>query len=223
MKTCVLIPAYNESEKIGGIIAQILRFGIEVVVVDDGSKDNTAQIARQHGAVVLSEPLNHGKGAALIKGFDYVLGHDFDAVITMDGDGQHDPEDIPYFIRSAESSDSGVIIGNRMGEAAGMPISRLYTNKFMSRLISCIVAQKIPDTQCGFRLIKKEVLRAIKLRCCNYEIESEVILKAARQGLKVASVPIRTMYNQERSRINPLIDTFRFIGFIFYELWTMRS
>jgi hypothetical protein len=159
----------------------------------------------------------------LIKGFHYALNSGFDAVIIMDGDGQHLPEEIPYFIRLAEYSNSGILIGNRMFKIKHMPFARVFTNKFMSRLISFVAGQSIPDTQCGFRLIKKEVLEKINLKTSKYETESEIIIRASRSGFKIESVPIKTIYNGEKSQINPVIDTLRFIKFIVMELWTTKS
>jgi glycosyltransferase involved in cell wall biosynthesis len=192
-------------------------------VVDDGSSDNTSGLAREAGAVVLRNQINQGKGASLIKGFNYALSHSYDAVITMDGDGQHLPEDIPYFIRLAEYSDSGLIIGNRMFKARGMPRLRLATNMLMSWVISGVARQNIPDTQCGFRLIKKEVIKKLELGTTKYETESEVLIKVSRLGFKIESVPIKTVYAGEKSQINPFIDTLRFFRFILRELWATKN
>lgn len=222
MKTCIIIPTYNEAKTIGDIIRQIRQQNLEVLVIDDGSYDNTSQIANENGATVLRNRNNEGKGASLIKGFIYAKDRDYDAVITMDADGQHLPEDIPYFMRLAIKSDSGIFIGNRMFKAEGMPFIRILTNKFMSWFISEVTKQNIPDTQCGFRLIKKEVLEKLKLITYKYETESEVLIKASRLGFKIESVPIKTIYLQEKSQINPFMDTLRFIRFIIRELWTTR-
>ncbi|MBL7151655.1 MAG: glycosyltransferase family 2 protein [Candidatus Omnitrophica bacterium] len=218
MKACVLIPTFNEAGAIGSLIEKILRHDLSVIVVDDGSRDNTSVIAREKGAVVLRNPANEGKGASLKKGFNFALEQNYDAVITMDGDGQHRPDDIPYFMRLAQYSQSGIFIGNRMSRAANMPLLRLLTNKFMSWLISAIAKQRIPDTQCGFRLIKKEVLERLKLRTSKYETESEILIKAARAGFKVESVPIKSVYSGEKSKIHPFVDTLRFVRFIIKEL-----
>lgn len=219
MKTCVIIPTYNEAKTIGDLIRQICAQDLSVVVIDDGSKDNTSKIAQEQGAVVLRNQNNEGKGASLIKGFHYALNHDFDALICMDGDGQHLATDISYFMRLAKYSDSAIFIGNRMYRTKSMPWIRLWTNKFMSWLISKIAKQKIPDTQCGFRLIKKEVLKKLKLLTSKYETESEVLIKASRLGFKIESVPIKTVYGEGESQINPFIDTLRFIRFIVREIW----
>lgn len=222
MKTCVVIPTYNESHTIGELVNKIRQQGLEALVVDDGSRDNTFQVATDSGAKVLRSPNNKGKGISLIKGFDYALANGFDAVITMDGDGQHLSEDIPYFIRLAEYSSSGIFIGNRMFRTQNMPAIRILTNKFMSWIVSGIAGQEIPDTQCGFRLIKSDVLKKISLDSPKFEIESELIIKAARLGFKIETVPVKTVYNNAKSRINPLTDTLRFFTFIIRQIWTTR-
>mgnify|MGYP001573605290 CR=1 FL=1 len=223
MQICVVIPTYNESKAIASLVEKIRQQELEVVVVDDGSGDNTSGIASDNGAIVLRNLTNQGKGASLVRGFQYALSRDFDAVITMDGDGQHLPEEIPYFIGLATHSNSGILIGNRMSKITNMPYMRVLANKLMSWLISFAAGQSIPDTQCGFRLIKKEVLKKINLKTSKYETESEIIIKASRLGFKIKSVPIKTVYEGEKSQINPIIDTLRFIKFITRELWTMKS
>ncbi len=220
MKACVLIPAYNEAAEIKEVIRQIRQQGLAVVVVDDGSSDNTAQIAASDGAVVLKNIKNEGKGASLNKGFAYCLENGFDAVIAMDGDGQHLPQDLHLFINAARTPDAGIIVGNRMSQTRNMPLVRFLTNKFMSWLISLICGQRIPDSQCGFRLIKKEVLEKIKLKTSKFEVESELLIAASRAGFKIGSLPVSTVYGAEISHINPITDTLRFIKFI---LWTWRN
>lgn len=223
MKTCVLIPTYNEASAIKDLVGKIRLHGLMAVVIDDGSEDNTAEIARQSGAVVLGNLKNQGKGASLKKGFNFALEEGYDAVITMDGDGQHKPDDIPFFLRLAGSSDTAIFTGNRMSKTRNMPLLRLFTNRFMSWLISLISGQKIPDSQCGFRLIKKEVLQKVSLRTSKYETESEILIKASRAGFKIESVPIKTVYSGEKSSIHPMIDTCRFFKFLIRELWITKS
>lgn len=223
MNPCVIIPTYNEAKEIGGLVEEIRQQGLDVVVIDDGSSDNTAEIARNHGAIVLRNEVNKGKGASLNSGFDYVLNHDYDAVITMDGDGQHLPQDIPFFLRLAEYSDNGILIGNRMQRTKAMPPVRFLTNKTMSWFLSYLAKQNIPDTQCGFRLIKKEVLKNLVLVTSKYDTESEILIKGSRLGFKIESVPIKTIYNNEKSKINPFVDTFRFFRLVFRELWITQG
>ncbi len=223
MKACVLIPTYNECSAIKDLIGKVRAHGLKAVVINDGSQDNTAEIARQSGAIVLGNNRNEGKGASLKKGFSFALEEGYDAVITMDGDGQHRPEDLPFFLHLAKGSATGIFVGNRMSRTRNMPLVRLLTNRFMSWLISLIAKQKIPDTQCGFRLIKKEVLEIVDLRTSKYETESEILIKASRAGFKIESVPIKAVYSGEKSKIHPLIDTWRFFRFIIRELWTTKN
>jgi glycosyltransferase involved in cell wall biosynthesis len=214
MKICIIIPAHNESREIDRLVREIKKEHPDVLVVDDGSTDNTAEIASDAGALVLKSQVNLGKGFCLRKGFDYALAHNFDAVITMDGDGQHLPQDLKSFLSLAGVSKSGILIGNRMLDTKKMPRIRILTNKFMSWLISRLCRQAISDTQCGFRLIKRPVLEKITLATDKYEIETEILIKASRSGFKIESVPITTVYRGEKSQINPFTDTLRFLKFI---------
>lgn len=223
MRVCIVIPTYNESANIGNIIQRIRKQGREIVVIDDGSTDRTAQISQDNGAVVFRNPKNRGKGFSLIRGLRYALDKNFDAAITMDGDGQHCPEDIPLFIREAELSDVGIIIGNRMHSTYPMPFARVLTNKFMSWFISKLIKQRVPDTQCGFRLIKKYLLEKIKFTTNRFETESEILFQASNLGYKIQSMPIKTIYSKEKSQINPFLDTIRFFRFVWRQIWTTRS
>ena len=214
MKICVLIPAYNESAHILNIIHDISKYKLDILVIDDGSTDNTFSIAKDAGVQAMLNLNNQGKGASLTKGFKYALDNNFDAVITMDADGQHLAQDLPFFIEAAKDPNIHIILGNRMLNVGKMPYLRVITNKFMSWLISLMSKQAIPDTQCGFRLIKKEVLAKIKCSTSKYETESELLVKASRQGFKIKSIPVKSIYGREKSQINPVIDTLRFIRFI---------
>jgi glycosyltransferase involved in cell wall biosynthesis len=214
----VVIPAWDEEKNIGWLVGEIRRMGLDVVVIDDGSGDQTFHQAYSSGAQVLRNEHNMGKGASLIKGTQYALERDYDVVITMDGDGQHAPADIPLFESLAESGKFDMVIGNRMSHPGDMPYLRVMTNRLMSWLISLVLPQKISDTQCGYRFIRRGVLEQVSLRCCNYEIESEMIIRAARRGFRIGEITIKTIYNKEKSRINPLIDSFRFLRFFIQEL-----
>jgi glycosyltransferase involved in cell wall biosynthesis len=210
MRTCVIIPAYNEEKAIAGLVRAIKGHVADVLVVDDGSCDNTAALAKQAGAVVLSFRDNAGKGKALKDGFDYAVNKGFEAVIVIDADGQHSPDDLPGIIAAAAGAEVGIVVGNRMSSPGKMPLVRVATNTFMSLIISGICRQNIPDTQCGFRLIKAAILKKINLISLNYEIESELLIKASRLGLRIVSVPIKSVYEGQLSLINPLVDTWRF-------------
>ena len=220
MKTCVLIPSYNEEKTIGNIVKDIHNLGFDVFVVDDGSTDDTEKIANEAGAIVLRHRKNEGKGFALRNGFNYILNLDYNAIITMDGDGQHSVKDIEKFITAAQTNTAiGVIVGNRMFNIKDMPFIRILTNIFMSFIISIFCRQEVSDTQCGFRLVKRAVLENIKLLTSNFEIESEMLIRASRLGYKISSIPIETIYQVKSSKIIPIIDTFRFIKFMLKEIW----
>lgn len=215
MKVCVLIPSYNVEQTIGDVVRKIKEMGLEVIVVDDGSTDDTERRASENNAIVIRHIKNLGKGASIKEGFDFMLRMtNFDTIIVMDGDGQHNPNDIQKFISRAQECDDDIIIGNRMALTKNMPFVRLATNKCMSFLLSAMCKQRIPDTQCGFRLIKREILRKIKFESNKYDLESEILIKASRMKFKIASVPIETIYRNELSRIHPVKDTIRFAGLL---------
>ena len=215
MKTAVLIPAYNEEKGIVQLIEEIIKFVPDVILVDDGSVDATADAVAGTGAFLLKRPKNQGKGAALKTGFDYILSKDFDSVLIMDADGQHAPADIPLFFEKFRRTNADLIVGNRMEKITNMPLIRRLTNKSMSFILSFITRQRIPDSQCGYRLIKREVLEAVSLGSSNYEIESELLLEASKAGFKIDSVPVKTIYRGQKSCINPLVDTVRFFKLLF--------
>jgi len=211
MNICVVIPTFNESRAIGGLVTRIRNAGYDVIVVDDGSLDKTVDIARESGAFVITHKENQGKGATLKQGFAYAIGMAYDAVVIMDGDGQHNPKDIPRFVEAAESSGADMVIGNRMENARSMPAIRWMTNKWMSNSISKISGCYIPDTQCGFRLIRRELLEKIKLSTSKYDTESEILIKAGKAGYKMVSIPIKSVYSGEVSTIHPVKDGLRFL------------
>ena len=218
MRVCILIPAHNEAQAIGALVEKLKELSLDVVVVDDGSMDDTGSIARGKGAHVITIRERGGKGNAIQKGFAYVVDAGYDALIMMDGDGQHAVEDVPKFINKFILSNASIINGDRMQDRRDMPLLRRATNIFMSWLISVVCGQSIADTQCGFRLISCSVLRSIKLTSTNFEIESEILIKASRQKFKIDSVAIQTIYQDEQSKIHPVKDTIRFFKFLVREL-----
>ncbi len=218
-KICILIPAYNEARTIADVVKYVRGKGLDVLVVDDGSSDHSAELAKEAGAVVLVNFKNQGKGFSLQRGFDYIISRDYEALITMDADGQHAVEDLDRFIAFFNAKKPDVICGNRMQNYKGMPFIRLLTNKIMSGLISLVCRQKVYDSQCGYRLIRCEVLRNVQLSSSAFEIESEVLIKASKRRYRIASVPVKTIYGAEVSKINPFFDTARFIVYIVREMF----
>jgi glycosyltransferase involved in cell wall biosynthesis len=218
MNTIVLIPAHNEAKTIGPLVAAIRTMGIQVVVFDDGSQDGTGNLAETEGAHVLHTTQKSGKGNALKMGFEYCIREGYEVIIAMDGDGQHSPLNLPSFLECFQKTHADVVTGNRMENPRGMPPVRLWTNRFMSWIISKICHQQIPDTQCGYRLMSTRLLKSITIECSDFEIETEILIKASKAGYKIASVPIESIYRDEVSKIRPVRDTLRFISYISREL-----
>ena len=218
MRWCVIIPARNEAAAIGGVVEPLVRQGMDVLVVDDGSTDDTARLAQAAGAQILPRHANHGKGAALRDSFAWAIERGYDAVVTMDADGQHAAEDVPRLVAAAETTGAAIIIGNRMEQPKRMPPVRRLTNLCMSLVLSRLTRQRIPDSQCGLRLVRCDLLRQCRLQSDHFEIESELLLEAARLGARVASIPIQSIYRVERSQISPVVDTARFLRL----LWRHR-
>ena len=210
----MVIPAYQAARTIRPIVEAVRALGLPVLVVDDASSDPTAAEARKAGADVRTRPSNGGKGAALREGLEEVRRRGFGWVLTMDADGQHLPSEIPRLLEARERTGADLIVGNRMLNPIGMPADRQLTNRFMSWLISRLTGQRIPDTQCGFRLISGRILRQVELESQRFEIESELVVKAAWAGFEVASVPVTSVYRRQISFIRPIRDTFRFLLFL---------
>jgi len=212
---CVIIPAFESAKTLGELIRRIRARGFPVIVVDDGSCDRTAAVASAGGALVISHLRNQGKGRALRTGFEHALRERYDGVITMDSDGQHDPDEIVQLIHAGERQHAGIVVGNRMRNGDGMPAVRRWTNEVMSGIVSLLAGQRIPDSQCGFRFIHRSVLEHLTLRTERYEIETEMLLRAASRRWKIISVPIRSIYQPDhRSHIRPVSDAVRFLTVI---------
>ena len=223
MRTCALIPAFNEAPYIADVVERAREHVAEVVVIDDGSGDGTADIARAAGATCLQLPENCGKASALRAGIAYARDLNFTYVITLDGDGQHLPEDIPVMLSVAKETGADLIIGARRFDRALMPRSRYFSNVIGSRLASALVGCEIRDSQSGFRLFRLDKLDERKLRSRCYELEMEILIKMARSGCTIAHAPICMVYDdgQARSKMKPVRDTvrvclwslaFRFLG-----------
>jgi len=215
--TIVAMPSYNEARTIGVIIRDIVKMGISVLVIDDGSADNTEHMALDSGAMVMRNRKNFGKGFSIREGIKYVLKKtNFEWMIIMDADGQHHAEDIPALMEATrgEGSEPDIVIGNRMLNSEPMPPMRYLTNRFMSRVVSGICRQDIPDTQCGYRIIKVSSLEKLELTSKKYDIDSEMLITAAAKNMIIRSVPVQTIYGEEISKIRPIRDTLRFMTLI---------
>ena len=205
-----LIPAHDEGPRIGAVVAAAVAH-LRVLVVDDGSADDTAAIAEAAGATVISQHPNQGKGAALRAGFVRALAHGFDAVVTLDGDGQHDPAELPRFVDAAASSGAELIIGRR--DFARMPLVRRLANGLGTLLLSAAVGRWIPDNQSGYRLVGRRLMSAmLDSREDGFAFEVEMIAVCLREDWPIRWVPISTIYGDEQSHIRPLHHLREFIA-----------
>ena len=207
----MVIPCLNEAAAIASLVAEIRQRLPTVIVVDDGSSDATASLARQAGALVVQHEQPRGKGAALNSGCRHARELGFLWALTMDGDGQHAPGDIPALLSAAEKGEATLIVGNRMANPAAMPWLRRLTNRWMSRRLSRLTGRLLPDTQCGFRLFRLDAWSALALHTTHFEIESEMLVKFIAAGHTIEFVPVQTIYKREQSKIHPLLDTVRWL------------
>jgi glycosyltransferase involved in cell wall biosynthesis len=212
LKAAVVIPAYREEKHVGDIVRRTRQQLDHVLVVDDGSSDKTAQRARDAGAEVIVHNQNRGKGEAIKTGLRHWLDRQFVHVIILDADGQHLPEEIDRFIAAAASAvGPSFFLGNRMKNLTGMPFVRRIVNRYMSDQISRVCGQKIPDTQCGFRMLDRQLIPELLGGMERFDYETEMLIIASRQGYRIESVPITTVYSDEVSNIRPVSDTLRFL------------
>jgi glycosyltransferase involved in cell wall biosynthesis len=210
-KIAAVIPAYNEEKHIGDVARRTRQQLDDVLVVDDGSTDKTAEQARAAGAEVIVHPENRGKGESIKTGLRHWLDRQFDFVIILDADGQHRPEEIDRFVAAALSADEPkLILGNRMKDVSSMPRVRQIVNRWMSKRISAVCGQEIPDTQCGFRMLHRQLIPEMLGGAPRFDYETEMLILASRKGFRIDSVPISTVYSDEVSSIHPVRDTLRF-------------
>jgi glycosyltransferase involved in cell wall biosynthesis len=222
MKYAILIPAYNAADTLPELLDRIGRYPVKpekIVIIDDGSEDGTAGAVNGNpAALVRSFNTNRGKGAALKAGFEIILGDvDTDYILCMDADLQHPVESIGKFVEKAENENAGFIIGNRVKKPGLMPLHRILSNKITSWFISRLTGQHIKDSQCGYRMLRRDVLDQLHLRETGFQFESEMIIQAARSGYKIDFIDIPTIYQSDRSHIRNVIDTFKFIRLVIRE------
>jgi glycosyltransferase involved in cell wall biosynthesis len=210
-KIAAVIPAYCEEKHVGEVVLRTRAQLDHVLVVDDGSTDQTVLHAREAGAEVIVHPKNRGKGETIKTGLRYWFDRGFDFVIILDGDGQHRPEEIDRFVAAtAPPTQSKFLVGNRMNDVSRMPLVRRTINRYMSEKISRVCGQHIPDTQCGFRMLHRQLIPDMLGGAERFDYETEMLIFASRKGYRVDSVPISTVYSDEVSSIHPIRDTLRF-------------
>ena len=219
-QTAAVIPAYQDEKHIGDIARRTRERLDHVLVVDDGSTDQTEQRAREAGAEVIVHTQNQGKGEAIKTGLAHWLGaanpssgqdRQITWVILLDSDGQHLPEEIDRFLLAAGSVRRPTFfIGNRMEDVARMPLVRRVVNHYMSNEISRVCGQKIPDTQCGYRMLDRQLIPDMLGGGHRYDYETEALIIASRKGYRIDSVPITTVYTDQVSKIHLVRDSLRF-------------
>ncbi|MDE1844381.1 MAG: glycosyltransferase family 2 protein [Thaumarchaeota archaeon] len=214
------IPAYNEEKSIGDMVKKSLQYSDKVIVVDDGSTDDTAQIAKQNGATVISHKKNEGYGASVITLFDRARQENTDILVLMDGDGQHNPEQIPLLINTLQENNVDVVIGSRfLDTASKTPGYRKRGIKIITSAANFGTDFKVTDAQSGFRAYSKRAIESIHPTETGMAISTEILLKISNKGLSVAEVPITVSYDDDSSTEHPvphgiavLMNTLKFVS-----------
>ena len=206
-KIFAVIPAYNEEKRIYDVVKKTKNYADRVIVVDDGSKDNTKEAAENAGAIVLSHLVNLGKGAAAKTGCDYAFENKADIIILIDADGQHDPKEIPRFLESLDKND--IVLGSRKINA-NMPFVLRFGNWFINRAIKFLYGIKIIDSQCGYRAFASGVYKILRWKASDYSMESEMIAKIGKYKLRYEELPIETIYS-DRYKGTTVIDGFKIV------------
>ncbi len=213
-----LIPTYNEARYVAEVVRRTLAY-VPVVVIDDGSTDGSGAAAALAGAKVLAHAANRGKGQALNTGFDYALQRGVTAAITLDADGQHDPDEIPGFIAAFRAGQGDLIIGQR--SFAQMPAKNQFGNRTGSFLLGLAMGRPVPDNQSGYRLLSRAVLAQVRPSSTRFEAEVEILLRAQMAGFRLAWIPIKTIYNDKKSHFRAMYDSALFLKMV-WRIWRAR-
>jgi glycosyltransferase involved in cell wall biosynthesis len=208
----VLIPAFCEGKTVGQVVDRARRHLLDVIVVDDASTDSTALCAANAGALVIRRETNGGKGAALRQGFQHILAKGFDAVITLDADGFHDPDEIPKFLEAYQRTHFPVLVGNRMAELRRIPMVRRWTIRLMRYCLDRLLGVYVPDPPCGFRFYRCDVLPFLlaESESSSLPSEFETLLNVASRRIRVGSVRVTKQPKRHKSLLAPFRDLFRF-------------
>ena len=224
MKPTVVIPAYNEARTIGDVIARCLAVVERVIVVDDGSSDDTAGICESRPVELIRQPANRGKASAMVAGFARALTMDADVIVTLDGDGQHRPEDIPLLLDRARRRPGEIVIASRLADSGGFPRERYLGNRIADFWISWACGYRVEDSQSGFRLYPREVLERVRPPHGPgqaFVFESEMLIDAARAGFKSTVVAIPALYEgtlERPSHFHPFREVPRIIRMVAWKL-----
>jgi glycosyltransferase involved in cell wall biosynthesis len=209
IRAAAIVPAFNEAGTIAAVVEGVRPLVERVIVVDDGSRDETAARARAAGADVIAHETNRGKGHAVRTGLARAFDIDVSHVLLLDGDLQHLPQEAAGLLAEAERTGADVVLGERKFERARMPASRYHANRIGSLVLSWFVGLPVHDTQCGFRVFRVDALRPLRLTAAGYEIETEMLVKVCRRGGRIACVPVTAVYAGQTSKLRPVPDTTR--------------
>ena len=225
MKVGLLIPAYNVEDQIGAVIQGARPWVDGILVLDDGSSDHTREKALGLGTEVISNKPNRGKGYALKQGFAYFRFHGFGAILTIDGDGQHDPRYIPHFLEAYKKGKAQVIIGSRMEEGSKIPKARYVPNLIGTYCLSWATGQYVPDSQSGYRLYETKALEGLSLKDNRFALETEVLIKLAKRGCVFSSIPVPAIYNEVRqaSNFRPVKDIYQISMMVLRSIFWKRE
>jgi glycosyltransferase involved in cell wall biosynthesis len=206
LSTLVCIPAFNEEGSIGSIVKECMKYSEQVVVCDDGSTDKTYEKAELAGAICLKHKKNLGKGAALKSLFDYARNCDVDIIVTIDGDGQFLPEEIPKLKKSIEDKKTDIVIGNRFDNADEMPQYRKFGNKILDKMTNLASDLPIKDSQSGYRAYSKKVIDSVKFNVNGFGADAEILIDASKKGFKISEEKVKVIYNtgMKTSTKNPI-------------------
>jgi len=216
-KICAVIPAYNEEQHINSIIDKTYKYVNEVIVVDDGSKDNTYEAASKSKAIVLKHLVNLGKGASLKTGCDYAVNNNADIIIVIDADAQHDPDEIPNFLENIKLCD--IVLAYRKLNK-NMPVILKFGNKIINRTINVLYGIKIKDSQCGYRAFSSNAYKKLRWKATDYSMESEMIAKIGKYKLSYKEIPIKTIYS-DKYKGTTIIDGVKIV--INLLLWKLNN
>lgn len=209
-----IIPCLNEAGTIAEIVRGTWAHVGRVWVIDDGSLDSTSDEARKAGAVLIQHERNLGKGASLRQGLAAAHKAGFKIALMLDGDGQHDPTDIPKLIEAVERG-ADLAIGNRFASKVKMPMVRRFVNRWMNARLAQRLGIECPDSQSGFRAVRLEALASLSFTQNRFEVESEMLTTFARAGRSIAFVPVKCLPARRASRIHPIVDTVRWFRWWF--------
>jgi len=215
--TVVILPVFNSASHLNRLIPDLLQFfpKDQIFAVNDGSSDNSSDICHSFQIKTIDFDYNLGKGAALWEGIKKAMQEGYLYAFSLDSDEQHLPEHIPQFFNIMNSTQAGLVIGNRDFNPDLMPWQRILSNQITSLLVSISFGQKIPDSQCGYRLYSLTPLKKFMPKTLRYQFETEILLHYAQENVPISSTPIKTVYADEISYINHLRDIWNFVAVIF--------